>query len=83
MLLRQHGLEAVMKPQNVPLENNEVRLVVLPPPDMLKALQAGSIAGYTVAEPYNSAAELNQSGKLLRLTGDIWKDHACCEVFMH
>ncbi|MEL7352861.1 MAG: ABC transporter substrate-binding protein [Cyanobacteria bacterium J06560_5] len=83
MLLRQHGLEAVMKPQNVPLENNEVRLVVLPPPDMLKALQAGSIAGYTVAEPYNSAAELNQSGKLLRLTGDIWKDHACCVVFMH
>ncbi|MEL7069871.1 MAG: ABC transporter substrate-binding protein [Cyanobacteria bacterium J06581_3] len=83
MLLRQHGLEAVMKPQTVPLANNEVRLVVLPPPDMLKALQDGSIAGYIVAEPYNSAAELNQSGKLLRLTGDIWKDHACCVVFMH
>ena len=83
MLLRQHGLEAVMKPPEVPLETNEVRLVVLPPPDMLKALQAGDIAGYIVAEPYNSAAELNQSGKLLRLTGDIWKDHACCVVFMH
>ncbi|MEO1619520.1 MAG: ABC transporter substrate-binding protein [Cyanobacteria bacterium J06632_3] len=83
MLLRQHGLEAVMKPPEMPLENNEVRLVVLPPPDMLKALQAGDIVGYIVAEPYNSAAELNQSGKLLRLTGDIWKDHACCVVFMH
>ena len=83
MLLRQYGLSAVMKPQGLPLEDNEVRLVVLPPPDMLTALQAGSIAGYIVAEPYNSAAELNQSGKLLRLTGDIWKDHACCVVFMH
>ena len=66
MLLRQHGLEAVMKPLGLPLKSNEVRLVVLPPPDMLKALQAGSIAGYIVAERYNSAAELNQSGKLLR-----------------
>ncbi|MEL6816746.1 MAG: ABC transporter substrate-binding protein, partial [Cyanobacteria bacterium J06598_3] len=83
MLLRQHGLEAVMKPPAQSLKSNEVRLVVLPPPDMLKSLQAGSIAGYIVAEPYNSAAELNRSGKLLRLTGDIWKDHGCCVVFMH
>lgn len=83
MLLRQHGLEAVIKPKDQPLKANEVRLVVLPPPDMLSALQEGSIAGYIVAEPYNSAAELTQSGKLLRLTGDIWKDHACCVVFMH
>ncbi|NET50730.1 MAG: ABC transporter substrate-binding protein [Merismopedia sp. SIO2A8] len=83
MLLRQHGLEAVIKPPDTSLADNEVRLVVLPPPDMLKALQNNAIAGYIVAEPYNSAAELSQSGKLLRLTGDIWKDHACCVVFMH
>ena len=83
MLLRQHGLEAVIKPQGQSLADKEVRLVVLPPPDMLAALQAETIAGYIVAEPYNSAAELTQSGKLLRLTGDIWKDHACCVVFMH
>ncbi|MEM9217201.1 MAG: ABC transporter substrate-binding protein [Cyanobacteria bacterium P01_F01_bin.150] len=83
MLLRQHGLEAVLKPSGTPLADHEVRLVVLPPPDMLAALQNGDIAGYIVAEPYNSAAELTQSGKLLRLTGDVWKDHACCVVFMH
>lgn len=83
MLLRQHGLEAVLKPIDQALAANEVRLVVLPPPKMLEALQAQKIAGYIVAEPYNSAAELTQSGKLLRLTGDIWKDHACCVVFMH
>jgi len=83
MLLRQHGLEAVIKPSDQPLAANEVRLIVLPPPKMLQALQEQKIAGYIVAEPYNSAAELTQSGKLLRLTGDIWKDHACCVVFMH
>ncbi len=83
MLLRQYGLEAVIKPADQPLAANEVRLVVLPPPKMLQALQDQQIAGYIVAEPYNSAAELTQSGKLLRLTGDIWKDHACCVVFMH
>jgi len=83
MLLRQYGLEAVIKPTAQPLAAHEVRLVVLPPPQMLQALQEQKIAGYIVAEPYNSAAELAQSGKLLRLTGDIWKDHACCVVFMH
>ena len=83
MLLRNHGLEAVLKSPDEPLADHEVRLLVLPPPDMLAALEAGDIAGYIVAEPYNSAAELNRSGKLLRLTGDIWKDHACCVVFMH
>ncbi|MEM9816829.1 MAG: ABC transporter substrate-binding protein [Cyanobacteria bacterium P01_D01_bin.6] len=83
MLLRQHGLVATVKPADQSLAANEVRLVVLPPPKMLQALQAQTIAGYIVAEPYNSAAELTQSGRLLRLTGDIWKDHACCVVFMH
>lgn len=83
MLLKQHGLQVVTKSSTQPLQPNEVRLVVLPPPDMLQALSDGKIAGYIVAEPYNSAAENLQKGKILRLTGDIWKDHACCVVLMH
>jgi hypothetical protein len=55
----------------------------MPPPDMVPALAAGQIAGYIVAESFNAAAEVNQVGKVLRLTGDVWKDHACCVVFMH
>ena len=62
---------------------HEVGLVVLPPPDMLKALARQDIAGYIVAEPFNSAAETAQVGRILRLTGDVWRDHACCVVFMH
>jgi NitT/TauT family transport system substrate-binding protein len=33
-----------------------------------------------VADPFNAAAEVNDIGKMLRFTGDIWRDHACCVV---
>lgn len=78
-LLRQEGLVAVSKFSN---KANEVKLVILPPPDMLSALANGSIAGYTVAEPFNAAAENSKVGKILRFTGDVWQSHACCVVFM-
>jgi NitT/TauT family transport system substrate-binding protein len=83
ILLRERGLHLTPKPSHFALKPEEVRLGVLPPADMLSALDRGDIAGYIVAEPYNSAAETRGIGKLLRLTGDIWKDHACCVVFMH
>jgi NitT/TauT family transport system substrate-binding protein len=61
----------------------QVKLVVMSPSDMLPALAARQIAGYTVAEPFNASAELLKVGKILRFTGDVWKDHACCVVLMH
>lgn len=60
-----------------------VKLVVMAPPDMPTALANGSIAGYIVAEPFNAAGEILAGGKILRFTGDVWKDHACCVVVMH
>jgi NitT/TauT family transport system substrate-binding protein len=83
MLLRQHGLEPVMTIPPTGLGDRQVALRVLPPAAMLAELQAQRIAGYIVAEPFNSAAETLQAGKVLRLTGDVWRDHACCVVFMH
>lgn len=83
MLLRQHGLEPVTTLPSKGLGDRQVHLKVFPPTEMLAELQAQRIAGYTVAEPFNSAAETLQVGKLLRLTGDMWRDHACCVVFMH
>ena len=44
---------------------------------------AKRIAGYIVAEPFNAAAETLGVGKVLRFTGDVWRNHACCVVFMH
>ncbi|HBP6730610.1 ABC transporter substrate-binding protein [Pseudomonas aeruginosa] len=82
-LLRDNGLQAVSKPANSPLAANEVNLVVLPPSDMPPALAAKRIAGYIVAEPFNALAENLKVGRIQRFTGDVWRNHACCVVFMH
>lgn len=82
-LLKQDGLTVVRKAKDTQLGKNEVNLVVLPPPDMVSALANKSIGGYIVAEPFNAAAEKLNTGKVLRFTGDVWKNHACCVVFVH
>ncbi|MDJ1184995.1 ABC transporter substrate-binding protein [Roseofilum casamattae] len=83
ILLREVGLKTTVKPSHLDLKPDEIRLVVLSPIEMFSALSKRNIAGYIVAEPYNSVAENAGVGKILRLTGDIWKDHGCCVVFMH
>ncbi|WP_371227222.1 ABC transporter substrate-binding protein [Pseudomonas sp. QE6] len=82
-LLRDNGLRAVSKPANAALAANEVNLVVLPPSDMPPALASRRIAGYIVAEPFNALAENLKVGRIQRFTGDVWRNHACCVVFMH
>ncbi len=61
----------------------QVKLIVMAPSDMVAALAAKSIAGFIVAEPFNAAAELQGVGKVLRFTGDVWRDHACCVTVAH
>ncbi|MBD1910016.1 MULTISPECIES: ABC transporter substrate-binding protein [unclassified Leptolyngbya] len=82
-LLTQAGLTVVRKAENETIAPNEVNLVVLPPPEMVSALANKSIAGYIVAEPFNAAGETSKAGKVLRFTGDVWRNHACCVVFLH
>ena len=81
-LFRENGLTPVDRRNTQPAPN-EVQLVVMAPSDMVPALASNRIAGYIVAEPFNAAAETLGIGKVLRFTGDVWKDHACCVVFMH
>lgn len=80
-LLRAHGLTSVLRGDKPGAK--EVKLVVMAPSDMLPALANGQIGGYIVAEPFDAAAELLKVGKILRFTGDVWRNHACCVVFMH
>jgi NitT/TauT family transport system substrate-binding protein len=82
VLLRENGLTPVTRRSGTPA-GNEVNLVVMAPSDMVPALASGQIAGFIVAEPFNATAETLGIGKILRFTGDVWKDHACCVVFMH
>lgn len=81
-LLRENGLKPVTRASGE-IAADEVNLLIMAPSDMVPALASGQIAGYIVAEPFNAAAEVNQVGKVLRFTGDVWKDHACCVVFMN
>ncbi|MCS6984343.1 MAG: ABC transporter substrate-binding protein [Leptospiraceae bacterium] len=81
--LRAAGLTPVIKAEGEPVGPREVNLQVLQPPEMPPALSAGKIDGYTVAEPFNALGELKADGKILRFTGDIWKNHPCCVVTMN
>lgn len=82
-LLHDNGLTPVSRSANSPLASNEVNLLVLPPSDMPPALASKRIAGYIVAEPFNALAEDLNVGRVQRFTGDVWRNHACCVVFMH
>ncbi|HLU76890.1 MAG TPA: ABC transporter substrate-binding protein [Burkholderiales bacterium] len=79
-LFRGEGLESIS--DGTP-NAKQVKLVVMAPSDMVPALATRQIAGYIVAEPFNAQAEVLKVGKILRFTGDVWRDHACCVVLMH
>ncbi|MBU9366029.1 ABC transporter substrate-binding protein [Burkholderia multivorans] len=81
-MLRAQGLTPVLTHSGT-LGPKEVNLIVMAPSDMPPALASKQIAGYIVAEPFNAAAEQLNIGKILRFTGDVWRNHACCVVFMH
>lgn len=83
LALRQAGISPVIKPQGAPLGPHECNLQTLPPPDMPPALAARKIDGYIVAEPFNALGEIAVHARILRFTGDMWKNHPCCVVCMH
>ena len=77
-ILREHGLKVVEKNPQA----GEVKLSVMAPSDMVAALANRAIAGFIVAEPFNAVAEAKGVGKVLRFSGDVWRDHACCVTLM-
>lgn len=76
-ILAANGLEPILQ-GDASKSAKTVKLVVLPPADMVPALASGSIAGFIVADPFNALAEVKDAGRVLRFTGDVWRDHACC-----
>jgi NitT/TauT family transport system substrate-binding protein len=76
-ILRKNGLKAITS-GDASASKKEVKLVVLAPADMPAALASGKVSGFIVAEPFNALAEVNGIGKVLRFSGDVWRDHACC-----
>jgi NitT/TauT family transport system substrate-binding protein len=81
-ILQTNKLTPVTRARGEAIKSNEVNLIVLAPSEMVSALANKSIAGYIVAEPFNAAAETANIGKILRFSGDVWKNHACCVTFL-
>lgn len=52
--------------------DRDVRLVVVPPPQMVANLSAGNIVGFCVGEPWNSLAATLGLGRLLITSQEIW-----------
>ncbi|WP_428561388.1 MAG: ABC transporter substrate-binding protein [Solidesulfovibrio sp. DCME] len=55
-----------------------VDILVLSPPEMLTALQAGHIDGFIAWEPYPSRAVAQGIGQVLAPSAAIWPEHPCC-----
>lgn len=83
MALRNAGLTPVIKGQGEAIGPKEVNLQVLPPPEMPPALAAKKIDAYIVAEPFNALGEIKAGARMLRFTGDIWRNHPCCVICMN
>lgn len=81
-MLRARGMRPVVR--SAPSKSaGEVGLIVMAPSDMVPALANGAIRAYTVADPFNAAAEVKGVGRIQCFLGDVWRDHACCALLVH
>lgn len=55
--------------------DTDVSLTVIPPPQMVANLKAGSIDGYCAGEPWNSRAVYEDLGFVIATDLDIWSGH--------
>ena len=78
--LQVQGLKPVIRPPGSKLAPHEVNLFILPPPDMPQALLGKKIDAFIVADPFNALAQEKFSAKIMRYSGDIWKNHPCCVI---
>ena len=56
----------------------QVKIMVLKPPEMIGALRTDQIDAFTAWEPYPAKAVTMGIGRILVFSRDIWKDHPCC-----
>lgn len=66
-------LKDVLAKNNISPE--EVNIIELEVPLMVKALQAGEIDGFVAWEPFVTIAKLEGYGNVLMYSGEIWKGH--------
>ncbi|MDT8386588.1 MAG: CmpA/NrtA family ABC transporter substrate-binding protein [Thiogranum sp.] len=55
--------------------DQDVRLIVVPPPQMVSHLEQGLISGFCVGEPWNAHAVRQGAGHTLITSYDVWNNH--------
>lgn len=53
----------------------DVKVITVPPPQMVANMRVGNMDGYCVGEPWNHRAIMDGIGISAATTQDIWKDH--------
>ena len=54
---------------------NDIKAIVVPPPQMVANMRVGNMDGYCVGEPWGNRAIVDKIGFTVETTQDIWKDH--------
>ncbi len=54
---------------------NDVKTIVVPPPQMVANMRVGNMDGFCVGEPWNARAIYDQIGYTVTTTQGIWKNH--------
>jgi NitT/TauT family transport system substrate-binding protein len=78
-VLRAAGLRPVVGKDEKDLARDEVAFRVVAPPDMVEGLKSGTIAGCAVSEPFGAGAEVLAGARLVKMSGDVWANHPCCQ----
>ncbi len=53
--------------------SRDIEIIIVPPPLMVDALMSGTIDGYCVGEPWNTAAALLGKGHIVTVKSEIWR----------
>jgi NitT/TauT family transport system substrate-binding protein len=60
------------------IQPDQVKIMVLKPPEMIGALRTNQIDVFIAWEPYPAKAVTSEVGRVIASSRDIWKDHPCC-----
>jgi len=62
------------------IPQEQVKIMVLKPPEMIGALRTHQIDGFIAWEPFPAKAVTMGVGRVLISSGQIWKGHPCCAL---
>jgi NitT/TauT family transport system substrate-binding protein len=60
------------------IEDNRATVITIKPPEMISVLKGSQIAAFMAWEPYPSLAVVQEAGRVLSYSEEIWPDHPCC-----